>query len=137
MKYFEVFLTFCMTLLIFAGCTKTQKEVYVPIASAPMGITLSDAVDMISEDDIRTHIKTLSADVMEGRAPGSKGGNLASDYIASQFKQIAQRPAFSCLNCQKAINQFGLKLLSTEDSLKIMKKQIAKEAPHLLGKNYN
>jgi len=56
---------------------------------------------------------------------------------SSQFKQIAQRPAFSCLNCQKAINQFGLKLLSTEDSLKIMRKQIAKEAPHLLGKNYN
>jgi len=53
---------------------------------------------------------------------------------SSQFKQIAPRPAFSCLNCQKSINQFGLQLLSTEDSLQIMKKQISKEAPHMLQK---
>ena len=88
MKYLQVFITLCMTMLIFAGCAKTQKEEYVSIASAPMGITLSDALDMISEDDIRTHIKTLSADVMEGRAPGSKGGEMAAEYIASQFEKI-------------------------------------------------
>ena len=88
MIYFKVFLTFCMTLLIFAGCAKSKKDAYVPITSAPMGVTLSDAVDMISVDDIRMHIKTLSADVMEGRAPGTKGGDMAADYIASQFEQI-------------------------------------------------
>ena len=92
MKHLQLFLIFCMTLLLFAGCAKTNKEEYVPIASAPMGITLSDALDMISEDDIRMHIKTLSADEMGGRAPGTKGGNLASDYIASQFEQMGLEP---------------------------------------------
>jgi len=88
MNYSNLFVAICITLLIFAGCTKSKKEAYVPIASAPMGITLSDAVDLISEDDIRLHIKTLSDDAMEGRAPGSKGGDMAADYIASQFEKI-------------------------------------------------
>ena len=92
MKHLQLLLIFCMTLLLFAGCTKTNKEEYVPIASAPMGITLSDAVDMISEDDIRKHIQTLSADDMGGRAPGTKGGNMASDYIASQFEKMGLEP---------------------------------------------
>ncbi len=51
---------------------------------------------------------------------------------SSQLKQRAKRPSFSCLNCSKATEKFGLKLLSTEESLKIMKRQVLSESPNLL-----
>jgi len=59
--------------------------------------------------------------------------SLISPVNSTEFKQKAKRPTYSCLNCQKAVKKFGLKLLSTEEALEIMKKQIAQEAPHLLA----
>ena len=53
---------------------------------------------------------------------------------SASFRQKAKRPSYSCLNCEKAIKDFGLKLLTTDESLDIMKKQVEKEAPHLLGR---
>jgi len=51
---------------------------------------------------------------------------------SSQLRQKAKRPAFSCLDCSRAARRFGLKLLSTEESLKIMRGQVASESPDLL-----
>jgi dTDP-4-dehydrorhamnose reductase len=51
---------------------------------------------------------------------------------SSQFKQKAKRPAYSCLDCSKAIKEFGVKLHTTESALKIMKEQVEREASHLL-----
>ena len=42
---------------------------------------------------IRAHLKILSDDIMEGRAPGSRGGELAPKYIASQFEEAGLLPA--------------------------------------------
>ena len=42
---------------------------------------------------IRAHLKILSDDIMEGRAPGSRGGELAAKYIASQFEEAGLVPA--------------------------------------------
>jgi len=61
--------------------------------------------------------------------------SLITPVNSSEFKQKAKRPAYSCLNCQKTIDEFGLKLLTTEEALEIMKKQVLQEASHLLGKN--
>ena len=52
---------------------------------------------------------------------------------SSQFKQVAKRPLYSCLDCTKAIKEFDLNLNTTEDSLKIMRNQVEIDAPHLLG----
>ena len=58
--------------------------------------------------------------------------NLIIPTDSSQFKQKAKRPSFSCLDCSKAINDFNLKLLKTNEAIKIMKNDVEKEAPHLL-----
>ncbi len=50
---------------------------------------------------------------------------------SSQLGQKAKRPPFSCLDCSKAA-ELGLSLLSTEESLKIMKRQVLSESPDLL-----
>ena len=39
----------------------------------------------VSGERIRAHVKFLASDLLEGRAPGTRGGDLAQDYIAAQF----------------------------------------------------
>src|SRR5207245_4805220 len=47
----------------------------------------------ISAQRIRAHVKFLSSDLLEGRGPGTRGGELATDYIATQFALAGLEPA--------------------------------------------
>lgn len=47
----------------------------------------------INAEKIRQHVKYLSSDALEGRGTGQKGGDLAADYIAAQFKSYGLKPA--------------------------------------------
>jgi Zn-dependent M28 family amino/carboxypeptidase len=53
---------------------------------------LKPALDVITPDALLAHIKILSSDEFEGRAPGSKGEELSIKYIADQFKSIGLKP---------------------------------------------
>jgi len=44
-------------------------------------------------EKIRAHVKCLASDELEGRGTGQKGGDLAADYIAAQFKSYGLKPA--------------------------------------------
>jgi hypothetical protein len=45
-------------------------------------------------DAIKAHIQKLASDDMEGRAPGSKGEELATTYIADFYRSIGLRTSF-------------------------------------------
>ena len=47
----------------------------------------------VSSERIRAHVKFLASDLLEGRAPGSRGGDLATEYIATQFALLGLKPA--------------------------------------------
>lgn len=47
----------------------------------------------ISGERIRAHVKFLSSDLLEGRAVDSRGGRLATEYIATQFALMGLKPA--------------------------------------------
>lgn len=47
--------------------------------------TLQEAVRGIQQHGIRAHLAFLADDLMEGRAPGTRGGSLAARYIAAQL----------------------------------------------------
>lgn len=51
-----------------------------------------DTVDVRSEN-IREHLSTLASDRMEGRAPGTPGGDRAAEYIAGAFARVGLQPA--------------------------------------------
>src|SRR4051812_40268958 len=53
---------------------------------------LKPALDVITPDALLAHIKILASDEFEGRAPGSKGEELATKYIADQFRAIGLQP---------------------------------------------
>jgi Zn-dependent M28 family amino/carboxypeptidase len=47
----------------------------------------------LSADALRGHLEFLADDALEGRAPGTRGGELAQKYIASQFRRLGLEPA--------------------------------------------
>jgi len=47
----------------------------------------------ISGERIRAHVKFLSSDLLEGRGVAVRGGDLATEYIASQFAVGGAKPA--------------------------------------------
>src|SRR5467141_3031569 len=53
---------------------------------------LKPALDVITPDALLAHIKTLSSDEFEGRAPGTKGEELSIKYISDQFRSIGLKP---------------------------------------------
>ena len=61
-------------------------------AADPEMERLEPALDAITPDGLLAHIKMLSSDEFEGRAPGSKGEELSIKYISDQFKQIGLSP---------------------------------------------
>jgi Zn-dependent M28 family amino/carboxypeptidase len=70
--------TFLVTLLLLAAaCTETARS----------------QMPELSGERIRAHVKFLASDLLEGRAPGSRGGDLATEYIATQFALIGAEPA--------------------------------------------
>ena len=43
-------------------------------------------LNQATEDQLRDHLEFLSSDLLEGRAPGTRGEALAAGYIASHFR---------------------------------------------------
>lgn len=46
----------------------------------------------ITPSSVRAHIEYLADDLMEGRAPGTRGGELAAKYIASRLEAMGLEP---------------------------------------------
>jgi Zn-dependent M28 family amino/carboxypeptidase len=49
-------------------------------------------VDEIEPAQLAAHLKFLSHDLLEGRAPSTRGGNLAAEYLAAQLALIGFAP---------------------------------------------
>jgi hypothetical protein len=47
----------------------------------------------IAGQRIRAHVKFLASDLLEGRGVGTRGGQLAEEYIAAQLAAAGARPA--------------------------------------------
>src|SRR4051794_2481781 len=59
-------------------------------ANAGAGARVARAVD---EKVLRAHLNFLADDALEGRRPGTRGGELAAKYIAAQFARLGLQPA--------------------------------------------
>ena len=51
------------------------------------------APEAINSENIRAQVKFLSSDLLEGRGTGQRGGDIAAEYIATQFALDGLRPA--------------------------------------------
>jgi Zn-dependent M28 family amino/carboxypeptidase len=51
------------------------------------------AMQKIDPERIRAHVKFLASDLLEGRGTGQRGGDIAAEYIATQFALDGLKPA--------------------------------------------
>src|SRR5271165_6688050 len=77
------------------GMRMRKLVVLVAVGVLSVGVLLAakSHAPKISAERIRQHVKYLSSDALEGRGTGQKGGDLAADYIAAQFKSYGLKPA--------------------------------------------
>src|SRR3984957_2983752 len=61
------------------------------IAGLPSGARA--AAGALDGEKSRAHVRFLSLDLLEGRGPGTRGGELAAEYIATQFALAGVEPA--------------------------------------------
>jgi Zn-dependent M28 family amino/carboxypeptidase len=47
----------------------------------------------VNPENIRAHVKFLASDLLEGRGTGQRGGDIAAEYIATQFALDGLKPA--------------------------------------------
>ena len=72
----------------------------------------------VSEDSLRTNLKYLASDELEGRSTPSRGLDLAADYIAEQFKKAGLEPAAGSSYFQTAkLEEFGPQAARLQKSL--------------------
>jgi Zn-dependent M28 family amino/carboxypeptidase len=70
------------------GAAKTAKA-----ASVHLPGTAFAALETINPEHIRWHVRYLSHDLLEGRGTGQRGGDIAAEYIATQFAEYGLKPA--------------------------------------------
>lgn len=67
----------------------------MPSSSEDSSKALTDAksaVESIKSDELMAHIKTLSSDDFEGRAPGTPGEEKTVNYLTGQFQKLGLKP---------------------------------------------
>ena len=74
-----------LSVLITAGLAASAQQ--------PLPAPVQAAQAAVSAGSIRAYDKFLADDLLEGRYPGQRGGQLAAQYIASQFESFGLAPA--------------------------------------------
>ncbi|WP_233581172.1 M28 family peptidase [Acidipila sp. EB88] len=87
--------------LLLATCCAVAQE---PAAGVPTAMpavpevagvpaAAQQAASLINPENLRAHVRFLASDLLEGRGPGKRGGELAAEYIATEFALNGLKPA--------------------------------------------
>ncbi|MGH7608155.1 MAG: peptidase M28, partial [Gemmatimonadales bacterium] len=74
-------------------CLYTVGILLVVIAAAaPRALSAQAGTFDVSTAAMDAHLRFLSSDLLEGRAPATRGGRLASEYITAVFRSLGLEP---------------------------------------------
>jgi Zn-dependent M28 family amino/carboxypeptidase len=73
--------------------------------------TKADASAAIDPEKIRAHVKFLASDLLEGRGTGQRGGDIAAEYIATEFALDGLQPAGGKNSYFQDVPMVGVKTL--------------------------
>jgi Zn-dependent M28 family amino/carboxypeptidase len=84
-----------LSLMALLGLSLQAQEMAMPELPAIPGVPAAarQAAASIDPQKIGAHVRFLASDLLEGRGPGTRGGQLAAEYIATQFALAGARPA--------------------------------------------
>ena len=81
------------SLAILAAAQNSNKSVHAPVVAPRPSSAAFAAMETINPERIRAHVRFLSHDLLEGRGTGQRGGDIAAEYIATQFAVYGLKPA--------------------------------------------
>jgi len=91
-RFVSACLMACLSLPVWAeGAAGASKGAKTPSVRLPGAAFV--ALETITPDHIRWHVRYLSHDLLEGRGTGQRGGDIAGEYIATQFAEHGLKPA--------------------------------------------
>jgi Zn-dependent M28 family amino/carboxypeptidase len=79
--------------IVLVAAMFAQDRPGTPRTNAPASGPAGPALDEIRGEHIAAHLQFLSSDLLEGRAPSTRGGQLAAEYLATQLRQLGYEPA--------------------------------------------
>src|SRR5712691_2216654 len=86
-------MAFLALALILSFCVAQAARKPNPPASAHLPGAAIAALEKIDPEHIRWHVRYLSHDLLEGRGTGQRGGDIAAEYMATQFAEYGLKPA--------------------------------------------
>jgi Zn-dependent M28 family amino/carboxypeptidase len=84
---------FAGALVVIAGAFAQEKASRSHAISHRLPPVAFAAMQDIRPKNIETHVRFLAHDLLEGRGTGQRGGDLAAEYIATQFALYGLKPA--------------------------------------------
>ena len=73
--------------------SKPKRATSQAAAPAALPPSATAAMKSIDPQRIRAHVKFLASDLLEGRGTGQRGGDIAAEYIATEFESYGLKPA--------------------------------------------
>ena len=83
-----------IVLLVVITVLSAQERSGSPRPGMPASAS-APALDEIRGEDIAAHLRFLADDLLEGRAPSTRGGQLAANYLAAQLALLGFAPGAS------------------------------------------
>ena len=96
----------------------------LPLIGAQKGVipgAVQHGLKMFSPHALAAHDQFLASDLLEGRAPGTRGDDLAMQYIAAQFKSDGLLPAGDNGTYYQRVPLIGLTVEPNKTSLSFVK----------------
>src|SRR5947208_5969164 len=85
-----LFLIFVISLISLQAASNRARSADPSIQIPGVAI---NAMQKIDPERIRAHVRFLSSDLLEGRGTGQRGGDIAAEYIATEFALYGLKPA--------------------------------------------
>jgi len=120
----SIFLCVVLTLsLAIANASRPSA----PSTSIHLPPAVFSAMNKINADHIRADVRFLSHDLLEGRGTGQRGGDLAAEYIATQFQLAGLKGAGDHASFFQRVPMVGVtpapettfELVSKNDSMRL------------------
>lgn len=101
----------------FASASLLAGSIY---SSAQVPAAVRSAEGSVDAEKIRAHVRFLADDLLEGRAPGLRGGDLAATYIATQFALYGLKPAGDNGSYLQQVKFFGMTVKRETSSMSLV-----------------
>lgn len=96
-------------------------------------VEVAEITAQISAEKLRRHVVVLGSDALEGRAPGTRGGDRAAAYIASQLADLGLEPMGDDGGFLQQVPMHGSR---PRPECRLVVSSLGEETPLALGRDY-